>query len=74
MLVRLQSEIFTDGNFRLQLSREDIPLSKRIRGMFMVNTDKEYMGGFDYIFSSHVKGRIHYDSDMGFGMGIGLNY
>ncbi len=40
----------------------------------MVNTDKEYMGGFDYIFSRNVKGRIHYDSDMGFGMGIGLNY
>lgn len=74
MLVRLQSEIFTDGNLRLQLSREDIPLSKRIRGMFMVNTDKEYMGGFDYIFSRNIKGRIHYDSDMGFGVGIGFNY
>ncbi|WP_394990743.1 multicopper oxidase domain-containing protein [Emticicia sp.] len=74
MLVRLQSEVFTDGNVRFQLSREDIPISKRIRGMFMVNTDKEYMGGFDYIFSRNIRGRVHYDSDMGFGVGISLNY
>jgi CopA family copper-resistance protein len=74
MLVRLQSEVFTDGNFRLQLSREDIPLGKRVRGMFMLNTDKEYMGGFDYIFSRNIRGRIHYDSDMGFGVGFTLNY
>ena len=74
MLVRLQSEVFTDGNFRLQLSREDIPLGKRVRGMFMLNTDKEYMGGFDYIFSRNIRGRIHYDSDMGFGVGLTLNY
>jgi CopA family copper-resistance protein len=74
MLVRLQSEIFTDGNIRFQLSREDIPLSKRLRGMFMVNTDKEYMGGIDYIFGKNIRGRVHYDSDMGWGVGIGLNY
>lgn len=74
MLVRLQSEVFTDGNFRLQLSREDIPLGKRVRGMFMLNTDKEYMGGFDYIFSRNIRGRIHYDSDMGFGVGLTLSY
>jgi hypothetical protein len=74
MLVRLQSEVFTDGNFRIQLSREDIPLGKRVRGMFMLNTDKEYMGGFDYIFSRNIRGRIHYDSDMGFGVGVTVNY
>ncbi len=74
MLVRLQSEVFTDGNVRFQLSREDIPLTKRVRGMFMINTDKEYMGGFDYIFSRNIRGRIHYDSDMGFGVGLTLNY
>ena len=74
MLVRLQSEVFTDGNIRFQLSREDIPLSKRLRGMFMVNTDKEYMGGIDYIFGKNIRGRVHYDSDMGWGVGIGLNY
>ena len=43
MLVRFQTEIFTDGIVRLQLMREDIPVTKRLRFAFMVNTDKEYM-------------------------------
>lgn len=74
MLIRFQSEVFTDGNVRFQLSREDIPLGKRLRGMFMVNTDKEFMGGFDYIATRNIRGRIHYDSDMGLGFGVVLNY
>jgi FtsP/CotA-like multicopper oxidase with cupredoxin domain len=74
MLIRFQSEVFTDGNFRMQLEREDIPLSKRFRGMFMVNTDKEYMAGIDYIFGKNFRSRLHYDSDMGWGIGLGLNY
>lgn len=73
-LVRFQSEVFTDGNFRMQLAREDIPLSKRLRGMFMVNTDKEYMGGIDYILGKNIRSRVHYDSDMGWGVGVSLNY
>lgn len=74
MLIRFQSEVFTDGNVRFQLSREDIPFGKRLRGMFMVNTDKEFMGGFDYIVTRNIRGRIHYDSDMGLGFGIIFNY
>jgi FtsP/CotA-like multicopper oxidase with cupredoxin domain len=74
MLILFQSEVFTDGNLRIQLSRADIPLSKRMRGMFMVNTDKEYMGGIDYIFGRNLRGRVHYDSDMGAGAGLVLNY
>ncbi|HPH90425.1 MAG TPA: multicopper oxidase domain-containing protein, partial [Ferruginibacter sp.] len=35
MLVRFQTEIFTDGIVRLQLMREDIPVSKRLRFAFM---------------------------------------
>lgn len=74
MLIRFQSEVFTDGNIRLQLSREDIPLGKRLRGMFMINSDKEFMGGFDYIATRNIRGRVHYDSDMGLGFGIVFNY
>ncbi|WP_229236349.1 multicopper oxidase domain-containing protein [Emticicia sp. TH156] len=74
MLLRFQSEVFTDGNVRLQLSREDIPLGKRLRGMFMINTDKEFMGGFDYIATRNIRARIHYDSDMGLGVGVVFNY
>ena len=43
MLVTFQTEVYHDGNVRMQLMREDIPISKRLRMAFMVNTDKEYM-------------------------------
>lgn len=74
MLVRFQGEIFTDGIIRLQLMREDIPLTKRLRFAFMVNTDKEYMTGLHYIFSRALSVRTHYDSDMGFGAGFTFAY
>lgn len=74
MLVTFQTEVYQDGNLRLQLMREDIPLSKRMRGEFMVNTDKEYMIGARYIVNKNMGLRTHYDSDMGLGIGIYLNY
>lgn len=74
MLIRFQGEIFTDGIVRLQLMREDIPFTKRLRFAFMVNTDKEYMAGFNYIFTRALSLRTHYDSDMGFGVGLTFGY
>ncbi len=74
MLVRFQGEIFTDGIVRLQLMREDIPVTKRMRFAFMVNTDKEYMAGLNFIFSRSLSVRTHYDSDMGFGVGLTFGY
>jgi FtsP/CotA-like multicopper oxidase with cupredoxin domain len=74
MLIRFQTEVFTDGIVRLQLMREDIPVSKRLRFAFMVNTDKEYMAGLNYIFSRSFSLRTHYDSDMGFGAGLTVSY
>jgi len=74
MLVRFQTEVFTDGIVRLQLMREDIPVSKRLRFAFMVNTDKEYMAGLHYILGRSFSIRTHYDSDMGFGAGLSINY
>ncbi len=74
MLVTLQTEIYHDGNVRVQLMREDIPLSKRLRGAFMVNTDKEYMAGIKYIIKRNMGISAHYDSDMGYGFGLVLNY
>jgi hypothetical protein len=74
MLVRVQAEVFTNGIFRMQLMREDIPLSNRLRFAFMVNTDKEYMAGLNYIFTRNLSVRTHYDSDMGFGMGMTFTY
>ncbi|MEK9755926.1 MAG: multicopper oxidase domain-containing protein [Bacteroidota bacterium] len=74
MLVELQGEIFMDGNIKFQLMREDIPVSPRLRWAFMVNTDKEYMTGFKYITTRNLGISTHYDSDMGIGFGVTLNY
>ena len=74
MLVQAQAEVYQDGNIRLQIMREDIPLSKRLRMGFMVNSDREYMGDLKYILNRNFSIRTHYDSDMGFGTGLSINY
>lgn len=74
MLIILQTEIYQDGNARLQLKREDIPISKRVRAAFMVNTDYEYMFGLHYVAGKNLGFRTHFDSDMGLGVGLMLNY
>lgn len=74
MLVRFQTEVFTDGIVRLQLMREDIPVTKRLRFSFMINTDKEYMAGLNYILNRNFSIRTHYDSDMGLGAGVVIAY
>jgi hypothetical protein len=74
MLVNFQAEVYHDGIVRLQLMREDIPISKRLRAGFMVNTDFEYMAELKYIINKNMAISTHYDSDMGFGVGLSLNY
>ena len=74
MLINFQAEVYHDGIVRLALMREDIPITRRIRGGFMVNTDLEYMGELRYILSKNFAIRTHYDSDMGFGVGLNLSY
>jgi hypothetical protein len=74
MLLIFQAEVFHNGNVRLQLMREDIPIAKRVRLGFMINTDKEYMVDLGYILTKIMCIRVHYDSDMGFGVGLKLNY
>ena len=74
MLIHAQAEVYHDGVFRLSFMREDIPLSKRLRAGFMINTDFEYMADLRYILTRNIGIRTHYDSDMGFGAGILLNY
>jgi FtsP/CotA-like multicopper oxidase with cupredoxin domain len=73
-LIILQGEVFHDGNVRFQLMREDIPITARLRWAFMINTDKEYMTGFKYILTKNIAVSAHYDSDMGLGVGMTLNY
>ncbi len=74
MLVKLETEFFLNGTFLVQLKRDDIPISKRVRMHWMVNTDKEYMLGIQYIVNKNIAVRTHYDSDMGFGAGINFTY
>ncbi|SIO50925.1 multicopper oxidase domain-containing protein [Chitinophaga niabensis] len=74
MLVILDGSVDSEGKLRLQLRREDIPVSKRLRFNFSANTDKEYMFGFRYIISKYFNLSTHFDSDMGLGAGITLVY
>lgn len=74
MLVNVQAEVYHDGIFRLSLMREDIPIAKRLRAGFMLNTDLEYMAELKYILNKNMGIRAHYDSDMGFGAGFSVNY
>ncbi|WP_316743144.1 multicopper oxidase family protein [Pedobacter antarcticus] len=74
MLVVADASVDHKGNVRFQLTREDVPVTKRLRFNFMVNTDKEYMAGFRYIMTRYFSLSTHYDSDMGYGGGLTLTY
>ena len=74
MLVIADTRIDTDGKFRFQFSREDIPITSRLRFNFMVNSDAEYMVGFRYVTTKYFSLSTHYDSDMGGGVGITFTY
>ncbi len=74
MLVTAQARVDSKGKLRLQLSREDVPLTPRLRLNAMANTDKEYMAGLKYTVKKWFALSTHYDSDMGFGAGVTLVY
>jgi len=74
MLIIGDARFDSEGKIRFQLMREDIPISKRIRWMFLINSDKEYMTGLDYVLKKNISIRSHYDSDMGLGIGLRLIY
>ncbi|OQP60145.1 hypothetical protein A3860_34255 [Niastella vici] len=73
-LVVADGRVDCNGKLRFQLSREDVPITKRLRFNIMGNTDKEYAIGFRYIVSKWFALSTHYDSDMGYGAGITLTY
>lgn len=74
MLFTADMRIDLDGKLRFQLSREDVPVTNRLRFNMMVNTDKEYMAGFRYVLTKYVSLSTHYDSDMGLGAGLTFTY
>lgn len=62
------------GNIRVELRRDDIPLSNRLRLWGAVNSDLEYSLGGRYILTKYLSASAHYDSDMGFGAGVAVTY
>lgn len=74
MLLVLDARMDHTGNVRMQLSRDDIPLTSRLRAAFMLNTDKEWMIGGRYILTKNLGVSTHYDSDMGWGIGMTFTY
>ena len=74
MLVVADARVDGDGKFRFQLGREDIPLTNRLRGNLVWNTDKEYTAGLRYVLRKWLALSTHYDSDMGLGAGVTLIY
>ena len=74
LLIIGQARLDGEGKLRLQLSREDIPVTSRLRFNFMANSDKEYMAGFRYIITKYFALSTHYDSDLKLGAGITINY
>jgi CopA family copper-resistance protein len=73
-LVLADARVDGNGKLRFQLSRQDVPITQRLRFNFMGNTDREYAIGFRYIISKWFSLSTHYDSDMGLGAGITLIY
>lgn len=73
-LIVLDASVDHTGYFRIQLKRDDIPLTPRLRASFMVNTDREYMVGGRYIVTKYFSLGTHYDSDMGLGVGVTFTY
>jgi FtsP/CotA-like multicopper oxidase with cupredoxin domain len=74
LLFIADARIDGDGKFRFQLSREGVPVTKRLRFNLMINTDKEYMAGLRYVVTKNFSFSTHYDSDMGLGAGLTLTY
>jgi len=74
MLIVADARVDGNGKFRFQLGREDIPLTNRLRGNLMWNTDKEYAVGLRYVVRKWLALSTHYDSDMSLGGGIAIIY
>ena len=73
-LIMADANVDHNGKVRLELGREGIPLSPRIRGNFAVNSDKEFDFGLKYILQKWVSVSTNYDSEYGFGAGLTFMY
>lgn len=74
LLLVADARIDTDGKVRLQLERDDIPLTSRLRLSFSLNTDRDYSVGLHYILTPHVSISTNYDNNLHWGVGLMLTY
>ena len=74
LLVVADANVDQNGKVRLELSREGIKISPRIRGSFAFNSDKEFDLGLKYILQKWVAVSTNYDSEYGFGAGLTFMY
>lgn len=74
MFVKADARVNTKGRFRFQLSRDDIPLHKRLRLDASWNTDREYKIGVRHILSKRWQLSANYYNEYGFGGGITYSY
>ncbi len=73
-LIMADANVDHNGKVRLELGREGIPISPRIRGSFSVNSDKEFDFGLNYILQKWLSISTNYDSEYGFGAGLTFRY
>jgi len=68
----VQAEVRVDhrGNARFQLSRNDMPITRRLRLSLVGNSDWEYNIDFDYNIAKRFYIHASYDSDYKYGVGL----
>ena len=62
------------GRVRFQISRNDFPITSRLRLDAMWNTDMEYEVGLRYIVMKRLSVSGNYDSHFGPGVGVMFTY
>ncbi len=74
MFVMIEGRVDHNGDLRLQISRRDFPLTKRLRFDGLWNTGKEYEFGLRYVINKNISLSGNYDSDFKWGAGITFMY
>ena len=72
----IQTDLRMDhtGRVRFQISRNDLPITARLRLDAMWNTDMEYEVGLRYIVLKRLSITVNYDSHFGPGVGVMFTY
>lgn len=70
MFVLSELRVDHKGDVRFQLSRSDMPITKRLRLTLVGNTDWEYNIDFDYNIGKRFYIHASYDSDYKYGAGL----